>query len=359
MERRPTIRDIAEKAGCHYSTVSLALRNNPKISSDKRKKIQTIAETLGYRPDPFLAALTAYRSEKRPSQNITCLAWLITSEDKEWGKDSSNYPEYYKGAKNRAEERGYRIEKFWVNEEGMTDNRMSNILYHRGIVGLLLPHSEKPRLINLNWEHFAPVCLGYSVQKPKLHMVAPNEYRNISVVLRETFLRGYRRPALVETLPSVVRFENHWLGAFLTEQFGNPYIEKIPPYLFSDFEISEFATWLETHKPDVLVTRSKQPRLALEQLGYSVPDDIGLANHCLGPVEDGLTGTTKNAFELGQMAVDFVVDMLHRNERGIPSIAKRHLVDGCWVEGNTLRPRPLGADADQLEVAGIKPHCVL
>ncbi len=345
MKKRTTIRDIAEKAGCHFSTVSLALRNNPKISKENRERIHKIAESMGYRPDPYLSGLTAYRSQKTYTNNITCLAWLITSEDRNWGENSTNFPFYFKGALSRAEERGYRIEKFWLNEKGMNPQRMSNILYNRGIVGLLLPHSERPKPVDFNWKHFAPLCLGNSTTRPKLHRVAPNEYQNVSLIMQETFLRGYRRPALVESTNGVVRFENHWLGAFLTEQACNPHIDKITPYIYSKWSLDDFARWIEKSKPDVIISRSTKVKEALEELGYSIPEDIGLAYHCIVPGEYDVTGTTKNAFEMGKMAVDFVIDMLHRHERGVPKIAQRHLVDGCWVEGGTLRKRPRGNGA--------------
>ena len=49
--RPPTIEDIAKIAGCSKNTVSLALRNSPRISPLTRKKIHAIAEELGYIPN--------------------------------------------------------------------------------------------------------------------------------------------------------------------------------------------------------------------------------------------------------------------------------------------------------------------
>ena len=40
----------------------------------------------------------------------------------------------------------------------------------------------------------------------------------------------------------------------------------------------------------------------------------------------------------GQMAVDLLVDMLHRNEKGVPLLPQQLLIDGSWNEGRTLRP---------------------
>ncbi len=38
------------------------------------------------------------------------------------------------------------------------------------------------------------------------------------------------------------------------------------------------------------------------------------------------------------MAVDLLVDMLHRGERGLPERPSLFMVEGSWAEGGTLRP---------------------
>ncbi len=68
MPRRITIRDIAERAGVHYSTVSLALRNSPRLRPEICARIRAIADELNYLPDPAMAALSAYRNAIRPSK---------------------------------------------------------------------------------------------------------------------------------------------------------------------------------------------------------------------------------------------------------------------------------------------------
>ena len=51
MSNRVTIRDIAAKAGVHFTTVGLALRDSPRLSAATRKKIQKMAAKMGYAPD--------------------------------------------------------------------------------------------------------------------------------------------------------------------------------------------------------------------------------------------------------------------------------------------------------------------
>ena len=47
---------IATQAGVSQATVSLCLANHPRIPSETREKIQAVALSLGYQPNPDVAA---------------------------------------------------------------------------------------------------------------------------------------------------------------------------------------------------------------------------------------------------------------------------------------------------------------
>lgn len=61
---RPTIRDVAKRAGVAPSTVSLALNGDPRVSPDTRERVLKAAEELGYRPST--AAKILGRKKSRP-----------------------------------------------------------------------------------------------------------------------------------------------------------------------------------------------------------------------------------------------------------------------------------------------------
>jgi DNA-binding LacI/PurR family transcriptional regulator len=60
--RRPTIHDVAERAGVSKSLVSLVIRGEPFVREDKRRRVQRAAEELGYRTNWAARSLSAVRS---------------------------------------------------------------------------------------------------------------------------------------------------------------------------------------------------------------------------------------------------------------------------------------------------------
>ncbi|MFF4320815.1 LacI family DNA-binding transcriptional regulator [Streptomyces sp. NPDC001568] len=62
MARRPTIKDIARRAGVSESAVSFALNDRPGVSDGTRTRIRQVAEELGWQPNSAARALSGERS---------------------------------------------------------------------------------------------------------------------------------------------------------------------------------------------------------------------------------------------------------------------------------------------------------
>ena len=57
VKRRPTIRDVAERAGVSIATVSRALNDKGDVSSETRDRVREVARGVGYRADPTARSL--------------------------------------------------------------------------------------------------------------------------------------------------------------------------------------------------------------------------------------------------------------------------------------------------------------
>ncbi len=81
-----SIRDIAEKAGVHPSTVSLALRGSSRIPEATRERIAAIAEEIGYRPNYIAKALAGHKTQLIgivvPKLHDSYIVEIITAQEK-------------------------------------------------------------------------------------------------------------------------------------------------------------------------------------------------------------------------------------------------------------------------------------
>lgn len=57
--RRPTLADVADRAGLSKTAVSLVLNNRPnsRLSADAEKRVRDAARDLNYRPNPAARSL--------------------------------------------------------------------------------------------------------------------------------------------------------------------------------------------------------------------------------------------------------------------------------------------------------------
>lgn len=340
---RVTLEDVAIRAGVHRSTVSLALRNSQRIRPEVRAKIQAIAKEIDYRVNPLVATLMRSRRTGQALKHV-CLAYVTNYPTRYgWRPPHHDRPDFFPGAQQRAHELGYKLEHFWLGEPGMTPARMSDILHRRAINGVLigrLPPGQSS--IELIWERFATVALGYTLRTPPLHHVAEDAFTAVTEIFEQCLARGYRRIGFFESeIDDSPRWADRLFGAYLRQQTRLARRDQIPLCRFEagkDHK-EKFLAWIRRWKPDAIIASRAQPTYDwLRSAGYNVPGQIGLAAMINNHPEQGVSGVYSDPFALGALATEMVVGMLHRGEFGLP--AEPHLVflPGKWRDNGTLRP---------------------
>jgi DNA-binding LacI/PurR family transcriptional regulator len=346
--RRATQRDIALQAGVGRSTVSLALKGHPKISPSTRTRIMEVAESLHYSPDPMLSALATYRNRIREKAFHGTLAWLVNAQPGYNWEKGPYYARYFSGATERAESYGYHLEKFALNADGITRSRLQSILRARNVTGLLLcPQPRAGMSLEFAWEDFAAVTFGYSLVSPVLHTVASAHFLNTRHVVRELAARGYTRIGLVIDRTTDRRCGSNVFAGFLVEQELDERLERLPAFLDHDpVQIREekdhgrkLRHYIEEHRLDALVTSDFRILDMLNAEGIRTPQDIGVAGLSLPFADTTLAGVVEDSTQIGVVAMDLLVGMVQRGEKGIPESPIRTHLEGVWHEGQTLRPR--------------------
>lgn len=336
VNRRVTIRDIAKAANVHHTTVSRALRKDRQIPELTRVRIESLAVEMGYSPDPALASLMRYRSSKLRSSYKGALAWITNYPTREGWRMHEKIG-YYTGAKARAVELGYSLDEFWLNEPGLNSRRASGILSARNIQGLIfLPQPRARAHLHLDWSRFSALTISHTLTAPHLHVVTNHHFRSMALLMRKIRSLGYRRPGFVCRQRIHESVDRAWAAAFATYQAG-PLHRQVPLLLYQDNGFQDFSKWIQRHKPDVLVTHDESVFEWLDRLRLRVPEDIGVAAAALHGLPPECSGLNENNEVVGALAVDLVVEMIHKNQKGVPEIPVTTLVEGSWVDGTTLR----------------------
>lgn len=340
--RRVTQQDIARKAGVHRATVSMAFKGHPNIPPETRDRILKIAAKLGYSPDPMLSALAAYRNRRRPASYHGTLAWLTNSAFGFDWRDRTlrpHFSDYFEGASAQAKRCGFLLEVFDFNSPGMTPARLASVLAARGVAGVLLCPQPRPDTnLDFPWHLFSAVTFGYTLTTPRLHTVSATQYRAMRQTVHELRSLGYRRIGLALDGDHDLRTDHNYLAGYLVEEHLSGGGMHIPALSAPYTDQAAVSQWLRTHKPDAVVTGNYHFADVLRALGARVPEDVGLACPLLPSLDTQLAGVVENSTEIGSVAVDFLIGMINRQERGIPENPQRIHVEGRWVLGETLRP---------------------
>ncbi len=356
-ERRITLTDVAVKAGVHVTTVSLALRNHPRLPESTRQRIQALAREMGYAPDPFLRALVAYRGRIMERRNAPTLAY-VTNWNTRWGwKKVTAHPDFYAGALAKAKELGYGLDHFWLKEEGMTQGRLSQILVSRGINGLIIASHgrEMGDALQFDWQNFSAVKIDYFPHKPALHNVTNNQCDIVRLAMQKVIAAGYRRIGFVMHRGWDHAVDHLWTAGFLCEQQAVAARERIPAHLFPEPEPVErwlnesksdvtpdpkpFARWFEKYRPEVLIGKKSFLDGVLAEMKLRVPRDVAVVDVFLEDRSGAIAGVRQNHAEVGGLAVEILAGQLQHNKYGVPEIPTTTFVEGTWFDGATCPPR--------------------
>ena len=345
-----TMREIAKLAGVGRTAVHLALKDSPSISKAVKDRVKKLAEELGYRPNPLLAAYqSSVRSRKEATYQAT-LAWVDDADEpygKTYGRPHSKF------AEERAGILGYKLDRVmldWMPEENGQEQviEMCQMLQSRGIHGVILAAWAHPGFIRMEWPQMMVVSVGQSSFRtgsgPELdaphhgfHSVRPDYFENTTECISRLRKAGYTRIGLAIVDWHDNSHARRERAAYLTDEV----IEQmgvLPVILVSGVAIklpATFANWVRTHQPDVILTTTFQVKGWLKQMGLRVPEDIGLAHLSLGDSEPGWSGIDPRMGDIMAAAVDLLSAHLVRNERGRPSSSKEVLIKGAWQQGNT------------------------
>ncbi len=338
------MKDVAARAGVHHSTVSLCLKNSPRISESTRTRVLKIAREMGYRPHPYLSTLMHTRRRGRPGAGSTVLAFVTFSSTRHgWKSIIPGMEECFIHARRQAHSRGFRLEEFWSPLDQASPQRLGDILYARGVTGILLSTLLRPvETLNLQWDRFAVVALGPSLQDSRVHRVRTHHYQSMLTAIDNCLKLGYQRIGFFMTDHVNRKVEYRSFAPYLLKQYEWRDRSLPKPLITDNWSRSVFLDWVEAERPDVLIgINIRDATKWLKSAGYRIPEDIGLVS-LSAPEAGPVSGTYENWKLQGIRAVNLLLDLVEENAFGREDDPNLILVPGLWNPGNTLRSRKGG-----------------
>jgi len=348
--RKPTLRDLAKELNLALSTVSTSLKDDPRISKATRERVKAMAKKMGYVPDPRISNVMGYLKKKRADKPVAALGYITKHSEQVHLEKHRVYYNYLRGARQRAEELGYRLDYFNLKTEGLSGERLSSMLFNRGIEGILIPpiftlHES----LNLRYEQFASITFGYSLENDTINRVSLNHFAAVSQSFEEIAKKGYRRIGFISGRMQE-RTQNRWKAAHLMFLDMHEDQEKIPP-LEQKYDRDIFLKWFFKYKPNVILDQKTDSAQYLFDEGLICGKDYGFAtlskessDHEVSQMPhpdlrrqlNDVAGLNQNSLYTGRYAVEFLAQEIALNQKGHPIHPKVTLIKGTWEDGETL-----------------------
>jgi LacI family transcriptional regulator len=340
VKKATTIREIAGVAGVSAMTVSLALRGSREVSVATRKRIQELAESLGYRPNPMVSALMQQVAAGRRVGDGEKIAMISTDPEPEGWQGNFWLGGVVEGAREQARELGFGFEVFWGGHGGCELPQLGRTLYHRGIRGLIfLPMPWPHRVLDIEWAHFCPVTCTLSTGEPRLPCVTSHHSRGAVLLLDLLRRRGASSVGFLQFKEEDARIERMFTSAALGYAEARKDFHLRLGFLPFGAGDADFECWFRRKPMDVLVASSHDldaPR-RLEAMGHKIGRTIGYAELSTSPKNPGrIAGVFQRPATIGREAVRHLAHTLTRNEQGLPEHPLTILVDPVIADGSSL-----------------------
>jgi len=355
MLERPNIRDVARRSGYSSATVSLALRDHPHLPEATRVLIQQTARKMGYRPDPVMASVAAHRWQRHARLSGEATLAVIVEK---------MHLEGSMGLKERAARLGYGFEVFQIREY-QTGQRLAEVLYNRGILGVLVSQIFTPGFFDsFDWSHFSAVAVSEGAFRPPIHLVMPNHAQAVQVAWDHAVQQGFRRVGMVIfDQPYALDFHDR-RAAYIERQLQVPANSRLPLLTLPpqpknprrrDEVRRRIAAWAPRYRPDVVLGFNDGIIWDLLDADARVPEDFAFISLWNQGLKTDPAGMVLAADEVGRRAVDWVDSLMRAGERGLPRHPSTMLVDFEWQDGTDAacvktRRRPAASASDSAPV---------
>lgn len=345
--KAPTLADVARMAGVSQMAVSAALRggrSSTRVSAQTRERVLAAAEQLRYRPNANALALVRRRTDA-----IGFITVLIEREPNCYMMEVFNG--FIQGAKAARQTTAVFTLDSWdeapTRLPALCDGRVDGLV-------VLAPRLEDD---GGTWlpEHTPMVSVHASGSwRVGGVNVESDDEAGAHAMVREMLALGHRRILHVggpASYPSFYRRAEGYLRAHAEAGLTPPPDHVVHTSLAPDSGREAMRAWLQRHRgsplPDAVFGGSDALAIgcmeALTARGLRVPEDISIVgfDHTLLARTLHMAAVRQPLFEMGQQAVEALMQLIEAGRRGEPHAAPSNLVlpTGTVMDRTLAAPR--------------------
>ncbi|MDQ8199422.1 LacI family DNA-binding transcriptional regulator [Pelagicoccus enzymogenes] len=307
-----TLRDVAVAAGVSVATVSLALRDSPRITKKCKQQVVQVSERLGYVKDSKLSELMSHLRDNRGGKSGSTLAIVDAGEGEVRDGYSSGNLEIVSGLREVAMKEGFSLDCFNMAEEGLSARRLRQILLARGIEGVVvLPSPRHDLLVGMDWSGLTTSVIGYELEGEDFYRVCPNYLRMMDELMSQALRDGFRRFGFLPE-PNQQSLRNRLVSSsvefHLSGALGALQVDR---FTGRESDTESVSRWLESQAPDFVIGSCEAWRTLcqLEKSGRAAP---AFAAWDIAGAPSNVSGLDHRYKVLGQEAATTVLSRLTR-----------------------------------------------
>lgn len=321
MKKNPvTIKDIAKSLNISPSTVSRALRDHPDISTQTKKRVNSLAEEMDYHPDSIAQSL---------KQRRTNLIGVIVPEIKH-----NFFSAAISGIEEIAYKEGYAIivsqsnesyNRECVNVRALISNRVAGLLISISQTTEQSDHFKLLERQEIPFVFFDRVCEDIEASK-----VVVDDFDGAFKAVEYLINSGYKRIAHIAG-PKHLSISQCRLNGYLSalKKHKISYDENLVVYggLNEEDGVKGFHRLLQLDQlPDALFAVNDPVAIGafekIKEHGFKIPEDIALIGFSNNPItrliEPSLTTVSQPAYEVGKRAAELLIEQIKSGENFIP-----------------------------------------
>jgi LacI family transcriptional regulator len=184
LKARPTIKDVAKRAGLSLSTVSLAINNSGYVSKETRAKVSRAVEELGYHPSRAARVLASNRSG-----NIG----FILSDD-HFSLVEPFYTRIFLGTEFEARNHNFYVLLTTVGRQLRKPGDMPRFLLERNVDGVIIAGKVNASLVDhIEALGLPMVLVDYELPRKRVSTVLIDNRRGGELVTQHLITAGGHR----------------------------------------------------------------------------------------------------------------------------------------------------------------------